>query len=300
MKKLCLAVPAAALFAAAVPVSPVQAQAWIGQVVGDMMAQQAAAAAEASCMAGEAPVADEIVEALTPSNQHLQSYFSAMQSGGGPRSAFFAIDKRTAWTHGDVSLDRNSIDQGSDSLAVAGNTLDSEPFDFVRSFSDATAYGQWPVRNEAGQIVGVYNAFFVRKLGDWKLRTLTLEDTEQYSGPIAQFCHKPGDVLPYRLESSANMMEWHGNRLTKAEAKHAKALEKQAKYEAKLAEKPDSARTKERLENARAKTEKWAGEITERQTARDKAAADHEAALADQANLPTLKQEAKTKLGMVG
>ncbi len=298
MKKVFFVLPAAGLLASVVPASPAQAQAWIGQVVGDMMAQQAAAAAEASCMAGDAPPADEILEAMTPSNQQLQNYFSAMQAGNQPRSAFFAIDKRTAWTHGDVSLDRNSIDQGNDALAAAGNTLDSEPFDFVRSFRDATAYGQWPVRDEAGQIVGVYNAFFVRKLGDWKLRTLTLENSEKYSGPIAQFCHKPGDVLPYRLESSANLMEWHGNRLTKAEAKHAKALEKQAKYEAKLAEKPDSSRAKERLASARAKTEKWAGEIIERKTARDKAAADHEAALADQANLPLLKEEAKAKLGM--
>ncbi len=275
-----------------------QAQAWIGQVVGDMMAQQQAAANEHACMSGDAPEEKEIVEARGPANAQLQSYFTAMQTGSAPRSAFFAVDKRTAFTDGDTVLDRDTIDQARDSLAVEGARLESEPLGFYRSFVDAMAYGQWPVRDEAGRVTGVYNAFFVRKLGDWKLRTLTLEQASDYSGPVAQFCHKPGDVLPYRLDNSKGRMDYHGRRLEKAEAKLAKALEDLAKYKGKLAEKPESARAKDRVVRANTKVEKWEGEVLERKTALDTATADNQAALADQERLPALKQEAMMALGI--
>lgn len=289
----------AAALTALVCTQPAAGQAWIGQVVGDMMAQQAAAAAEAACMKGTPPKEDERLEALSPSSATMQAYHAAMKSGGA-RSAFYALDKKTAWTHGETSLSQGTIDQGSDSFAAAGLALDAEPVGFVRSGLDATALGQWAVRDANGQVVGVYNAFLVRKLGEWKLRQLTLEDAADYSGPVEQFCHTPGDVLPYRLKDAERRQAFHGNRLEKAQAKLGAEQSRLAGAEAKLAERPDSASRIQNVERARAKVAKWQGEVTERQNGLDAARTDEQAALADQQMMAERRERARAELGITG
>ena len=277
---------------------PVHAQAWIGQMVGDMMAQQQAAANEAACMGGAAPEDKEIEEALVQANGAFQSYYEAQQSGSAARSAFFAMDSKARWTHGETVLKKSNLDSSTDFLAKAGLKMDPQPFAFYRSYIDAKAMGQWPVRDEAGSVVGVYNAFFVRKLGGWKLRQLTLEEAAEYSGPVTQFCHEPGDVLPHRLESSAARITYHQGRLDKATRKLASAIEDTEKHVKRLDEKPESASRKERLQRAEAKVDKWEGEVNERANALTEATSDNEAALKDQEAIPQRKLEAKLLLGI--
>ena len=295
-QRLGVAGLAAALSAATS--TPVVAQAWIGQVVGDMVAQQQAAANEAACMRGEPPVEDEILEARLPANAKMQAYFSAMQAGSVPRSQFFALDRHAAWRDGDTNLDRDDLDQGSDRLATPGMTLDREPFQFFRSYSDASAYGQWPVRDEAGTVAGVYNAFLVRKLGVWKLRSIVIEGAEEYSGPVYQFCHEPGDVLPHRIEQSSSQIEYHSRRIERAETKLARALENRTKYEKRAAEKPNSSRVKDRLASARERVAKWEGEVSERTAALRTAQSNHDAAIADRDARPAKAAAARTRLGI--
>ena len=279
---------------------PAMAQAWIGEMVGNMMAQQQAAANEAACMRGTPPAESERVEALGPANAQLHSYFKAMQSGSAPRSAFFHLDKKTAWSNGTTRLDRKSLDTGSDPLAAPATVLAEQPHAFHRSYLDASALGQWAVRDTAGRTVGVYNALFVRRAGAWKLRSLNLEDGSSYSGPVAQFCHEPGDVLPYRIQNATMRQEFHGTRLAKAQARHAKAVKTLADAEAALADRPDNAAARTRVAQARAQVEKWDGEITERKAGLAEADTDLAAALADKEALPALRAATMAELGLTG
>jgi len=275
-----------------------QGQAWIGQIVGDMMAQQQAAENTRLCRTGSSPVEKEIIEAQTPANATMQAYFAGQQNGTAPRSSFFAIDKHTAWSHDGKSLDQVSIDQGTDGLAAQGNVIAEQPYAFYRSFLHARAIGQWPVRDEAGNVIGVYNGFFVRRQGDWILRKLTLEDADDYSGPVEQFCDEPGDVLTYRIESSSAAMEYHDKRRTKAYQKLESERETLAKREARLAKRPNSQRHKANVQRSKDKVSKWQGEIVERQAAYDAAKAENDAALAERDALPAKIAAAKAELGI--
>ncbi|MEL7446831.1 MAG: hypothetical protein AAGK02_13655 [Pseudomonadota bacterium] len=297
--QVLIAAGAVALTTLSIPQNA-RAQAWIGQVVGDMMAQQQAAIARAECMNGASPETKEIEEALVSANNTMQGYFAGQQSSGDPRSEFFAVDKHTAWTHGNATLSRVNIDQGTDALAAAGMSIDTEPFAFYRSYLHARATGQWPVRDATGQVTGVYTAYFVRKLNTWKLRTLTLEDASAYSGPVVQFCEAPGDVLPHQIESSASSMNYHAKRMAKAKDKLGRARDSLVKQEQKLADKPDSARRKESHARAEEKVRKWEGELLERSTAFETAAMKNRQALREQAELPTKQAQAKAALGITG
>ena len=270
---------------------PASGQAWIGQMVGNMIAQQQAAAQEAACMNGQPMTADEVAEARAPADALMRAYFSAIHSGSAPRSSFFALDAKARFTALGKSVDRAAIDRLGEPLAGAAPTLDAEPLGFVRSGLDATALGQWAVRDAQGRIAGVYTGFFVRKLGEWKLRTLAFETPAEYAGPAEQFCHAPGDVLPYRLATGERMAAWHEKRLAKAEAKSEQARAKASKASAKAA-------GSETARLAREQADKWAGEVAERRAALEKARAEVESAKADEAAAVERKAQARAALGL--
>lgn len=271
--------------------APAHGQAWIGQVVGNMMAQQQAAAAKAACMSGAPMAAEEVAEARAPANALMQAYRTATSAGSAPRSSFYALDKKARFAAGGTSVDRTALDEPAEPLAQAGYVLDAEPFGFVRSGLDATALGQWALRDAQGKVAGVYTAYFVRKLGEWKLRTLAFETPAEYAGPVEQFCHAPGDVLPYRLETGERMTAHHAKRLAKAEAKAEKARAKASKLEG-AGGRGDAAW------QARAEAEKWAAEVAERRAAFETANGELTAARAYEATADDRKAQARVALGL--
>ena len=290
MKKLALASGTLVLISA--PVSPAFGQAWIGQMVGDMMAQQAAAEARHRCYMGDPNTPEEVAEALAPTNSQMQDYFSAMQAGNGSAADFFALDKRALWKLGEVSYGEEELASAQDPFAVAGNALDAEPQTYVRSGQYAFTLADWQVRDGEGNLVGTYTGYFVRKLGDWKLRKLTLTPANEYVAPVLQFCEEPDDVLPYRLDYGAR---WQGSMeksVAKAETKLAGHQEKLAKAQAKLAEKPESSSRKARVTKAQENVTKWETKLAERSERLAEVTADYEAAKADEAKAKADKEAA--------
>lgn len=276
---------------------PANGQAWIGQVVGHMAAQQQAAAQEAACMNGQPMPADEIAEALAPADALMRTYFTAMHDGSAPRSSFFALDGKARFTALGKSVDRAAIDQLAEPLLGTAPALDAEPLGFVRSGLDATALGQWAVRDAQGRVAGIYTGFFVRKLGEWKLRTLTVEASNEYAGPVEQFCHAPGDVLPHRLATGQRLVEWRGKRLAKAEAKAARLAEAAAKAGDKAAASGRQT-ADDQAKLAREQVESWAAEVAERRAALEQARDELAAARAEAAAAAERKVRARAALGL--
>lgn len=198
------------------------AQAWIGQVVGNIMAQQAAAQQEAACMIGTAMPPEEVAEAHAPGLAVMRAYFSSAGTDGRI-SAHFNLDKRTRWIDAEPGVGMAELDRQRDPFARGGLSLDPEPLGFVRAGDGASALGQWVVRDAAGQLGGTYTGRFTRSGGVWRLSTLRLTPARQYVDPVEQYCHKPGDVLPYRLETARWQREYAERRFAKAKDKAAKA-----------------------------------------------------------------------------
>ncbi len=217
MKRIVISLAGASLLAA--PVHSVSAQAWIGQMVGDMMAQQAAAEARHRCYMGDPMEPAEVEEARAPTNTTMQAYFTAMQSGTGSAADHFALDKKTRWTLGGTSLGETALGTASDPFASAGAVIDVEPQTYVRSGQGALTHADWQVRDAQGELIGTYSGYFVRKLGDYKLRTLTLTPASEYVEPVVQFCDEPGDVMPYRLDYTERWKASWEKSVAKAETK---------------------------------------------------------------------------------
>lgn len=194
--------------------TPAAAQIWIGEVVGQMMANGAAANARHNCMMGAAMVDAEVAEARGPAQATMEGYFAAVQSGS-PRSAFFKLDKKTRWEMGEISLTATQIDSRTDPFKGPGRWLQLEKF--VRAGQTATAHGQWRLREADGKLAGTYTGFFVRQQGSWKLQTLRLADAREYAEPIEQYCDEPGDVGSYRVNYSRAMVDQAQKALAKAE-----------------------------------------------------------------------------------
>jgi hypothetical protein len=220
----------AALFAAAafaaLPAAA-QAQAWIGQIVGDMMAQQAAYAQEVACMSGTPMIEKEVAEASTPAPALMRSYWQAVSAGVAPTPAFL-IDKKTRWISGGKELSQINLGTLVDPFARSGGALVEAPIGFVRSGRAQSALGQWVVRDGVGKRISTYQAVLRRKGGQWLISTLKLVGAQEWADPVVQYCHAPGDVLPYRIASAQRALEY----ATKQEAKaQIKAADAQAKAE---------------------------------------------------------------------
>lgn len=290
MKKFVLSITAAALVAA--PAQPAFAQAWIGQVVGDMMAQQAAAEARHRCSMGDPMEDAEVAEALAPTNATMQAYFAGMQDGSANAAQFYALDKKARWSLGGTVHQEATLAAASDPFAVAGAVIDSEPRTYVRSGMHAFTHADWQVRDAGGNLKGTYSGYFVRKLGDWKLRTLTLTPASEYVEPVTQFCDEPGDVMPYRLEYTEHWKGSHERSVAKAETKLAGHQEKLASAQAKLAEKPESSSRKAKVTKAEERVAKWEAKLAERSESLAKVTAEFDAARADEAQAKAEKEAA--------
>jgi hypothetical protein len=232
---------AVCLAASLLVAQPVMGQAWIGQMVGDMMAQQQAAAQRHACLMGTPMAAAEVEETRAPTNALMQSYHAAMLAGSAPRSSFWQVDRKARWQFGNEVADRAALDRPAEPFAQAGMVIDSQPGALFRSGLEAHTLAQWQVRDASGQMVGTYTGLFVRNLGTWKIRHLTLTPASEYVEPAAQFCFEPGDVMPYRVRHTDGARSQAERALARAEQRLAQGRERAAAAEAALAARPDNA-----------------------------------------------------------
>jgi hypothetical protein len=265
------AVPAALLLA--LQPGSAQAQAWIGQIVGNMIAAEAAAQQEHACMTGTAMPENEVAEARGPALALMPRYFEAAKGGGAALSSFYNLDKRSRWTSGGTSAGMADIDRQRDPFAQGGLVLDPVPLGFVRAGDGASALGQWNVRNAMGKAAGTYTALFTRKTGVWRLSALELTPARSYVDPVVQYCHKAGDVLPYRIANARWSREYAEKRVAKAEAKAQRAEASAAAARAKAEKSPKSSSAQAALQEAEVRA-KDMGELLE---ARRKELAEYQA-----------------------
>ncbi len=290
------AVFASACIAATLPTTA-SAQIWIGQIVGDMMAQEQAAAREHACMTGEPMPAEEVTEARDPALQTMTGYFATAKTGDADLSRHFNLDKRSRWTSGTTSVGMVGIATQVDPFATAGLTLDGTPLAFVRAGDAQSALGQWVVRDAAGAVAGTYTAGFSRRAGVWRLSTLVLTSARTYVDPVVQYCHAQGDVMPYRLANSRAVRERAEKRVAKAKIKADQALASGATARARADKSPGSATARD----AALKAEARARQLSEALEARSKELADAQAteatALADAKTADDAKAAAIAALG---
>lgn len=223
------------------------AQAWIGEYVGNLMAQQAAAESRHRCMTGVPMAEAEVTEALAPTNALMHAYFDAMQQGSANRASFYLLDRKSRWTFGEDTLDRTSLDRLPDPFADPGHSLEAQPRAFFRSGQEAWTNAQWQVRDGAGALVGTYTGLFVRNLGNWRIRELTLTAPDEWVEPARQFCLEPGDVLDYRIGFARNALSRAEAEVTRAESRLEREITRLAEAERALAERPDSRSRQERV-----------------------------------------------------
>jgi hypothetical protein len=198
MRKLVSGGLAATVLAAS---SPTAAQIWIGQIVGNMMAAGQAARQEHECMMGTAMPVAEVDETRGYTSAAIAAYSAAVSSGGpaNASAAWNPDDGKARWIHGETQLRRDRFDRIADPFVAAGAHAEAAPSAYLRSGDGKLVEGQWPARDAAGNLVGVYDGVFTRAAGVWKLRTLSLLNPSEASVGLVQFCHKPGDVEPYKL-----------------------------------------------------------------------------------------------------
>lgn len=283
--------PATLLSAAVLVMIPAaaQAQAWIGQIVGNMMAQQAAYAQEVACMSGTPMIDKEVAEANTPAPGLMRGYWQAVSAGTAP-TAVFLIDKKTRWISAGKQLDQTNLGTLGDPFASGGGSLVETPIGFVRAGDAQSALGQWVVRDPVGKRVGTYQGLLRRKGGQWLISTLTLVGAKEWADPVVQYCHAPGDVLPYRIATAARELEYAAKQEAKASVKAADALARAERAQAAADAAPGKAAKLDALRLAREEAVRREATLGQRRTAlqvaRDndaaakKAQQDHDAMVA--------------------
>ena len=205
--------------------SQAHAQAWIGQVVGNMIAQQQAAQQEAACMGGAAMPDSEIAETRASTFTAINGYWNAVRGGGAADVAsFYQGDRKVSWTARGTTLSDAALHKVTDPLAQSGAVLDAQPTAYFRSGDGSSVRGQWAVRRADGRMIGTLDAAFRRAAGIWKLSDLTVYPATEYVEPLVQYCHRVGDVLPYRIASSGHMRDYLVKRADKMKAKADKAM----------------------------------------------------------------------------
>ena len=209
---------------AAVASEPANAQAWIGEMVGNMIAQEQAAQREAACMGGAAMPDSEIAETRASAFAAMNGYWNAVRSGApADVTPFYRDDRKASWRSGGSALDGVALHKLTDPLAQSGAVFDATPLAYFRSGDGSSVHGQWAVRRADGKLIGTLDAAFSRTAGQWKLSDLTVYSATEYVEPLVQYCHKVGDVLPYRVASTTQARDYLVKRADRLKAKADKA-----------------------------------------------------------------------------
>lgn len=209
----------------------------------------------------------EFEEAYGPSTDLMQRYFNEVATGK-PKSSFFKLNKRTAFTIGEKTSGQLDLDQQTDPLATSGNTVDAEPLRFFRAANFITAAGQWAVRGADRQIVGVYTAMFERENGSWKFLTIKVSGAHEIVEPLVRYCGKPGDELEYDLTATAETLERAQKQFEKRKGSFAAADAKAKQSEARSSARPTAERGDADIEQKR--LEKAEEQLANAKTAREK------------------------------
>lgn len=294
-------IASAALAISALLTNQAHGQIWIGQIVGDIIAQQQAAAHEHACRTG-APMPDsEITETRATAEASITGYWQAVQSGQPAKVAkYFSAGKKSQWVSGENIVGLTGFSKVQDPFAQQGAALNRTPLAYLRSGDGGTVHGLWQVRGAGGALIGTYDAAFKRSGGTWLLSDLQLLGASQPVYPLVQYCHKRDDVLPYRLSWSESNVAFAERRATKLAAKADKA-----KIEAdKLATAAENAKAgaktaKLALAKEAADTAKKARDkATEAGVIAKNAALDHESAKNDAAASEAAKASARAAAGV--
>lgn len=271
------------------------AQAWIGQMVGDMMAQQAAAAQELACMKGQAMVDAEIAEARTPAPAVVRAYWDAAQAGRSPATQFI-LNGRTRWTGGGQTLDRAGLARIRDGFAASGNRLADQPVGFVRAGDGESALGQWQVSDSAGRPVGLYQILFRRQQGQWLISTMELVDARSWIDPVVQYCHQPGDVLPFRVRNAEQTLAYTERREVRARQRLADTVRRAEAAEAAAVANPDSSRRADAARAARVEVAAREADLAERVAPLEAARREMELVRADAAAWEAMRAAGMARL----
>jgi hypothetical protein len=215
---------AALVLSLATIATPAFPQAWIGLMVGDMIAQQHQAAMEHACMTGTPMIETEVAEARPTTFSSMRGYWDAVKSGGpAVVQPYFHVHKKSAFIGGPTKIAITPTTKLSDPFAVSGAILAAEPMRYFRSGDGVSVRFQWEVRDTATNLVGTYDAELRRGGATWRLFELRLIPAKDYVEPLVQYCHKVGDVMPYRLTSTERTMTYTSQRAVKMAGKADKA-----------------------------------------------------------------------------
>ena len=209
--------------------APAHAQAWIGQVVGDMMAQQRAIELEQACRTGTPMPPDEIDETRASTRASINGYWNAVRQGTANVVPYYQPDGKAKWIAGGKTVGLAGLTRVTDPFVGNGAALDATPIAYFRAGDGRSVGGQWVVRNADSSLIGTYDALFRRTEGVWRLSELSLIPAGSYVEPLVQYCHTVGDVLPYRVSWTTRQRALLEARAAKLEAKAAKAREAAAK-----------------------------------------------------------------------
>jgi len=162
------------------------AQAWIGEMAGQMAAQAAAAEREKKCVAGEPAPAGEISEATLESAELLDAYF-ALTSKSKTRDVgrVFALkDDGVSWRSGDREV---PVPELGAILDEARPTL--EPVSFIVGGDGRTARGIWRASSSAD--TGEPQVYAVDFAGGpkWRIWHMVLLPASLEPEPPAAYCH---------------------------------------------------------------------------------------------------------------
>jgi hypothetical protein len=281
--------------------TPAYSQAWIGQVVGNVIAQQQAAAAEHACMTGAAMIDTEVAETRPTTIASMRGYWDAVKSGQpAVVQSHFHVNKKSVWINGATKVAIAPGAKVSDPFAVQGAQLAAEPLRYFRSGDGASVRVQWEVRDAAAKLIGTYDAELRRGGSTWRLFELRLIPAKEYVEPLVQYCHKAGDVMPYRLATTQRAMDYTAKRAVRMEEKAVKAEAAANKALARTMNSQGYASTGDKLmvREAGDKANAARSKANEAKTAAETAAAEHAKAKADAKAMEDARTEAVGKLGV--
>jgi hypothetical protein len=285
-----------AIAASATPAFP---QAWIGLMVGDMIAQQQQAVMEHACMTGTAMIESEVAEARPTTLASMRGYWNIVK-GGSPAlvQPYFHVHKKSALISGPIKIAITPMARVTDPFAAPGAQLAADPVRLFRSGDGASVRFQWEVRDAAAKLIGTYDAALRRGGATWRLFELRLIPANEYVEPLVQYCHEVGDVMPYRLISTERTKTYTTQRAVKMAAKAEKAEAAAAKVLARTMNSSGHASPADKLmvREASDKAKSARNTATETQLAAETAAADNAKAKVDAKAMEDARAEAMAKL----
>lgn len=244
---------------------------------------------DVACQKGTPPSANAVAATRQVAMNQMRGYWDALSSGGSPLG-FFLIDKRVRWTSGATVLDKKTLGSIKDPFVAPGNTLVTEPAGYAFSGDGLSAIGQWQVRDAGGQVVGTYQASFNMTKQQPRISTLQLIGPQTWIDPVAQYCHKVGDVLGYRLKLAREAAAFAAPRLAAAQATESGARDHAEKAKAAAAAAPGDAGKQEAAHKADADLALAANSARAYQTMAEKSRGELEAAQAEQAALDAKRE----------